>query len=92
MVNGDEPLFEEEARYLLCQSPDEFRKIYGTHFIKGEVKGASIDMRVTVTCSSSQTASSMAGSFSASYSGWGASASASASFEKGLSESSSVSN
>lgn len=56
MVTGNEPGFTDEAKDLLCQDPQTFSRIYGTHFVKGEVKGASIDMRVEITTKSSKSA------------------------------------
>ena len=49
MVTGQYPSFTPDARDILCQDPNAFRQIYGTHFIKGEDRGASIEMRVEIT-------------------------------------------
>lgn len=46
MKEGLFPPFTEYARDLLCKNPDDFRKVYGTHFVKGDLKGASIEMKV----------------------------------------------
>ena len=49
MVDGNLPPFTDEAKDFLCMDPNAFAQIYGTHFVKGEVKGASIDMKTVVT-------------------------------------------
>lgn len=81
MVTGDEPKFTPEARDLLCSNPKAFNDIYGSHFVKGEVKGASIDMRTEITTESSSSAKSMAVSVRASYESFSFSGEASASME-----------
>lgn len=56
MVTGDLPPFTDEAKDFLCKDPEAFRHLYGTHYVKGEVKGASIDMRIEITTSSNSAA------------------------------------
>lgn len=55
-MDGSLPPFTNEAKDFLCQDPEAFKQVYGTHFVKGEVKGASIDMVISVTTSNSKSA------------------------------------
>jgi len=46
MVVGDLPPFTDNAKDSLCKNPEAFKQAYGTHYVSGEAKGASIDMKV----------------------------------------------
>ena len=81
MVDGDLPPLTDDAKDFLCTDPDAFRKIYGTHYVKGEVKGASIEMRLEVTVKNSYIKNKFASELEAKYSELGFSAEASASLE-----------
>lgn len=79
MVVGDEPPFTDQAKDLLCMDPEAFRRSYGTHYVSGEAKGASIDMKVQITTLNSKAAASLGAKLEAkgTYSGVSAEASAS---------------
>ena len=40
MIDGNLPPFTDEAKDFLCQDPEAFKNVYGTHYVKGHVKGA----------------------------------------------------
>lgn len=90
MVTGSLPPFTDEARDFLCKDPDAFRRFYGTHYVQGEIKGASIDMRIEVSTSSSEKAQSLSANLEAGYSGFGFSAKASAGLDQALKQSNDV--
>lgn len=91
MVIGDLPSFSDHARDSLCRSPESFRSTYGTHYVSGEAKGASIEMRVEITTKSSKDAKSLGAKLEAKGSYSGVSAEASASLKAEMSSASEVS-
>lgn len=56
MVTGQFPPLTDHAKDVLCRSPQDFRKIYGTHFIKGAVMGASVEMKMQIDTKDSKSA------------------------------------
>lgn len=90
LVTGDYPPFSDQARDMLCSNPDAFTAEYGTHFIKGKLTGASIDMMMTVTTTNSNSANKFSASLSAKGSYGGVSGKASASIEGAVKKSKEV--
>lgn len=90
MVDGNLPPFTDEAKDFLCMDPNAFAQIYGTHFVKGEVKGASIDMKTVVTTEDQDSAKNFATEVEASGGFAGISAEASASLERTVNQSKEV--
>ena len=90
MVTGEFPAFRDDAKDMLCQNPEAFTANYGTHFIKGKLTGASIDMQMTVTTTSSKSANKFSASLSAKGSYGGVSGEASAGIEGAVKKSKDV--
>lgn len=91
MVVGDLPPLLDTAKDTLCMGPDHFKYSYGTHYVSGEKKGSSIDMKVKITTSNSKAATSVGAKLAAKGSYSGVSAEASASFKAEMKSSAEVS-
>ena len=74
--------FSEVAKKMLRKlGPKHFRRTYGDYYVVSEIKGATIDVKITSRTSSTDTSSSISASLEASFQGFGASGGGSASFK-----------
>lgn len=88
LIPSNLPPFSDEAKDTLCANPATFHSNFGTHFIQAKQKGASIEMRTTITTESSSAAEKLTRELSADYSGVAVTTSSSASLDKEVKKSS----
>lgn len=91
MVTGQMPPFTDYAKDILCQDPAKFSDIYGTHFVKGQIKGASIEMELKISAKSSKSVDEVSAGLAFQGSKMGAGVNASSDIEAYLNQSSEVS-
>ena len=80
------PPLSAQAKGVLCESGSaQFAQYYGTHYVAGELRGASITIDVTLTLEASTSAETIGAALSGSFDAYGGSASANAEFQSQIS-------